>query len=49
MKPIEIIVCIIVIWVVITTGIDRLINPEKTETQLFLDIPKSIKLDFQGK
>ena len=38
---------LIYIWIIITISINRFQNPDKTETQLFLEIPKAFILDFK--
>jgi hypothetical protein len=38
---------LVVVWVFITTTIDRFKNPDKTETELFKSIPKSFILNFE--
>lgn len=40
-----ILVCIL--WLGVTNAIYQFKNPEKTETEAFLHIPKSILLDFE--
>ena len=45
----EIIYCLLAgffLWVLLVIMVNRFTNPEKTETQLLLDIPRSIILDF---
>ena len=42
----KIICCIILLWISITSTICAFKNPEMTETQLFLYIPKSFILNF---
>ena len=42
----QIICFIILLWISITSTICAFKNPEMTETQLFLHIPKSFILDF---
>jgi len=37
----------ICIWIGVTTSIDGFMHPRKTETELFLDIPKSFILNFK--
>lgn len=49
MKPIEILICAIIIWIAVTTSINRSINPEKTGAELLLDTPNSIRLDFNNE
>lgn len=38
---------LISIWAVVTTSIYRFKHPEKSETELFLHIPKSFVLNFR--
>lgn len=42
----QVICFIVVLWIVITSTICAFKNPEMTQTQLFLHIPKSFILDF---
>jgi hypothetical protein len=46
-KILYIIFCIMVIWCVITSIIQRFENSKLTETELFMKIPKSFILDFK--
>ena len=41
------IIIAIVLYLAVTTTINRFINPSKSETDLFLDIPKSLILNFK--
>jgi len=43
-----IIFMIAIMWVSLTTLIQRFSNPHLTETELFLNIPKSFILDFNN-
>jgi len=45
----DIIFCIFLVYFIVVTGINRFRNPELTETQLFLRIPKALILDFKCK
>lgn len=45
-KILNIVIIIIIIWVSITTSIYAMKNPSKTQTEVFLHIPKSFILKF---
>jgi hypothetical protein len=48
-KPRKILVAlgaIVILWVAVTTTVYQFSNPEKTFTQTFLNIPKSVLLNF---
>jgi hypothetical protein len=40
-------ITLIVVWVIITVNINRFKFPNKTETQLFIELPKSFLLRFE--
>jgi len=44
-----IIFVIILLWVACTSVIYSFINPSKTQTEVFLHLPKSFILDFSNK
>jgi hypothetical protein len=46
-KWLKIIMISIVIWTALTSLKYRLLRPDKTETELFLHIPKSFVLNFK--
>lgn len=37
---------VLTLWFIITFNINRFMHPEKTEIELFLNIPKSFLLNF---
>ena len=43
----KILFCLIIVWVVASNYIYAFKNPTKTQTQLFLHIPKTITGDFK--
>lgn len=45
-KKIKYLIVFIFIWIAVTSTIQRLNNPNLTETQLFLRIPKSMIFQF---
>lgn len=48
LKPLfKIVVTLVTLWLVITSGIQRFRCPEMTETQLFKRIPKTVLCDFK--
>jgi len=47
-KPIlNLLIIVLVLWVVITNIIMTFKNPEMTQTQLFLHLPKTVLLNFE--
>lgn len=43
----ELVLSTLLVWIIATSTIFRFIHPEKTETQIFLHISKSLVLDFK--